>query len=140
MSTPQPLLRITTRQFQQGENARLASLSCALSSAMPYLSEAQKPLARRYAQDQLDWILGLNPFDICMLDGTGRNNPPYHESGENLNYRGGVCNGITGADDETDIAFMPPSYDDLSNRWRWAEQWLPHSSWLMLALAASLAH
>jgi hypothetical protein len=128
-----------TGYWWQGENARLASLASAMSMAMPYLSEAQKPLARRYAQDQLDWILGLNPFDICMLDGAGRNNPPYHESGENLNYRGGVCNGITGADDETDIVFMPPAYDDLSNRWRWAEQWLPHSSWLMLALAASPA-
>jgi predicted O-methyltransferase YrrM len=114
-------------------------MASAMSMAMPHLSEAQKQPARRYAQDQLDWILGLNPFDMCMLDGAGRNNPPYHESGGNLNYRGGVCNGITGADDETDIAFMPASYDDLSNRWRWAEQWLPHSSWLMLALAASLA-
>ena len=62
-------------------------------------------------QDQLDWILGLNPFDMCMLDGAGRNNPEYHETGGNLNYRGGVCNGITGGDDETDIAFMPPAYD-----------------------------
>ncbi len=129
-----------TGYWWQGENARLASLSCALAMAMPYLSEAQKPLARRYAAAQLDWILGLNPFNMCMLDGAGRNNPEYHETGGNLNYRGGVCNGITGADDETDIAFMPPPYDkDVNNRWRWAEQWLPHSSWLMLALAASSA-
>jgi len=123
----------------QGENARLASLASALSLAMPYLSEAQKPRARRYAADQLDWILGLNPFDMCMLDGAGRNNPEYRETGGNLNYRGGVCNGITGGDDETDIAFMPSPYDkDVNNRWRWAEQWLPHSSWLMLALASSM--
>ena len=129
-----------TGYWWQGENARLASLSCALSMAMTYLSKAQKPRARRYAEDQLDWILGLNPFDICMLDGSGRNNPEYHETGGNLNYRGGVCNGITGGDDETDIVFMPSPYDkDVNNRWRWAEQWLPHSSWLMLALAASMA-
>ena len=129
-----------TGYWWQGENARLASLASAFSMAMPYLSEAQNPRARRYAADQLDWILGLNPFDMCMLDGAGRNNPEYHETGGNLNYRGGVCNGITGADDETDIAFMPPPYDkDVNARWRWAEQWLPHSSWLMLALAASLA-
>jgi len=129
-----------TGYWWQGENARLASLVSAMSMAMPYLSEAQKPRARRYAADQLDWILGLNPFDICMLDGAGRNNPEYHETGGNLNYRGGVCNGITGGDDETDIAFMPAPYDkDVNSRWRWAEQWLPHSSWLMLALAASMA-
>jgi len=127
-----------TGYWWQGEDARLASLASALSMAMPYLSEAQRPRARRYAADQLDWILGLNPFDMCMLDGAGRNNPEYHEYDVNLNYRGGVCNGITGGDDETDIAFLPPPYDkDVSHRWRWAEQWLPHSSWLMLALAAS---
>ncbi len=127
-----------TGYWWQGENARLASLASAFSLAMPYLGEGRKPRARRYAADQLDWILGLNPFDMCMLDGAGRNNPEYHEDGGNLNYRGGVCNGITGGDDERDIAFIPPAYDNLSNRWRWAEQWLPHSSWLMLALAASL--
>jgi len=27
----------------------------------------------------------------------------------------------------------------VNNRWRWAEQWLPHSAWLMLALASSMA-
>jgi hypothetical protein len=129
-----------TGYWWQGENARLASLASALSLAIPYLSEAQKPRALRYAADQLDWILGLNPFAMCMLAGAGRNNPEYHETGGNLNYRGGVCNGITGADDETDIAFMPPPYDkDVNARWRWAEQWLPHESWLMLALAASNA-
>jgi hypothetical protein len=128
-----------TGYWWQGENARLASLAGALSLAMPYLSEARQPRARRYAADQIDWILGLNPFDMCMLDGAGRNNPEYHEYDVNLNYRGGVCNGITGGDDETDIAFMPSPYDqDVSHRWRWAEQWLPHSSWLMLAIAASM--
>lgn len=129
-----------TGYWWQGENARLASLASALSMVMPYLSEAQKRRARQYSADQLDWILGLNPFDMCMLDGAGRNYPEYHETGGNLNYRGGVCNGITGGDDETDIVFMPPPYDkDVNARWRWAEQWLPHSSWLMLALAASRA-
>jgi hypothetical protein len=129
-----------TGYWWQGENARLASLAGALAMATPYLNETQQPRARRYAADQLDWILGLNPFDMCMLDGAGRNNPAYHETGGNLNYRGGVCNGITGGDDETDVVFMPPPYDkDVNSRWRWAEQWLPHSSWLLLALAASMA-
>jgi hypothetical protein len=129
-----------TGYWWQGENARLASLSSALTLAQPYLSGKQRPRARRYAADQVDWILGLNPFDMCMLDGAGRNNPEYHEDAGNLNYRGGVCNGITGGDDESDIAFMPPPYDrDINSRWRWAEQWLPHSSWLMLAIAASMA-
>ena len=28
----------------------------------------------KYAWDQLNWILGLNPFDCCMLHGSGHNN------------------------------------------------------------------
>jgi hypothetical protein len=123
----------------QGENARLASLASAVHMAMPYLDEARKPLARKFAADQIDWILGLNPYDMCMLAGLGRNNPQYIES-TNLNFRGGVCNGITaGFTDETDIAFMPEPYGgDPANSWRWAEQWIPHSSWLILALTASM--
>ncbi len=30
-----------------------------------------------YAWNQLNWILGENPFDTCMLQSTGRNNIPY---------------------------------------------------------------
>jgi hypothetical protein len=124
----------------QGENARLASLASAVNMAMPYLDEVKKPRARKFAADQIDWILGLNPYDMCMLDGLGRNNPQYVEY-TNVNFRGGVCNGITaGFTDETDIAFMPEPYGgDPANSWRWAEQWIPHSGWLILALTTSMA-
>ena len=32
---------------------------------------------RRFALDQVDWVLGRNPFDVCMLQGRGRNAPDY---------------------------------------------------------------
>jgi hypothetical protein len=91
-----------------------------------------------YASNNFDWIFGLNPFDVSMVDGLGYNNPEYVES-VNLNFRGGVCNGITaGFSDESDIAFMPlPQNDDPAQRWRWSEQWMPHASWLMLAVTAA---
>ncbi len=119
----------------QGENARIASLASALNMALPYLNESQKKYAKEYAADQINWILGLNPYNVCMLDGIGKYNPKYIESIENLNVRGGVCNGISaGFTDETDIAFRPLPYDESTDhRWRWSEQWTLHGSWLMLA-------
>ncbi len=128
-----------TGYWWQGENARIASLASAFYLVQPYLDEGQKVLANTYATNQINWILGLNPYDVGMLEGIGRNNPNYHEGGDRLNYVGGVCNGITaGFTDETDIAFMPlPQDNDLAHKWRWSEQWIPHAGWFMLAVASS---
>lgn len=119
----------------QGENARLASLAAAAWGAARQLREAAlSPGLDAYAQGALDWILGRNPFDVCMLQGHGRNNPQY-EPGY-FNAAGGVCNGITAAPgDEEGIAFLLPEETDISQSWRWSEQWLPHAAWLLLALA-----
>jgi hypothetical protein len=120
----------------QGENARIASLASALQMAKPYLTNESKKKANVYIQDQINWILGLNPFNTCMLDGIGHNNPEYIES-VNVNYRGGICNGITsGFENESDIAFMPLPYNnDPAHQWRWSEQWIPHAAWFMFALS-----
>ncbi len=125
-----------TGYWWQGENARIASLASALQMAMPYLTNESKKKAEVYAQDQINWILGLNPFNTCMLDGVGYNNPEYYES-INVNYPGGICNGITsGFNNESDIAFMPLPYNnDPAHQWRWSEQWIPHAAWFMLALS-----
>ncbi|MCU4176146.1 glycoside hydrolase family 9 protein [Carboxylicivirga sp. N1Y90] len=121
----------------QGENARLASLATALLKVQALLSDELKGEAKAYAANQINWILGLNPYNMCMLEGAGRNNPIYKEEGISYNYRGGVCNGITaGFEDESDLGFMPMPYnDDPAQRWRWSEQWLQHGGWLMPALA-----
>jgi hypothetical protein len=122
----------------QGENARLGSLSAASFIAARLLgpnSQEGRDLTA-YATDQLDWILGLNPFDMCMLQGKGRNNPEYQP--EQPNAPGGVCNGITsGFTDERDITFLPaPQATDPAQNWRWSEQWLLHGAYLGLAFAA----
>jgi len=113
----------------QGENATLASLAAAASAVAPDDANLQAT-----ASGWIDWIMGANPFDCCMMQGHGRNNPTY-EFGF-FNGPGGVCNGITsGPDDEADIAFKPmPWNDDPSHTWRWGEQWLPHAAWLLYAL------
>lgn len=122
----------------QGEDARLASIAVASRWASPLLPESMRGPLRAHATRQLDWILGGNPFDRCMLYGKGRNNPDYLEAWPNA--LGGVSNGITsGFEDESDIAFMPePQAQDGAQNWRWSEQWIPHAGWLMLALASEV--
>jgi hypothetical protein len=122
----------------QGESARQGSLATAALLAGALLP-AQKKALETYAADQIDWILGLNPFDVSMMQGRGRNNAEYEVDQPNI--PGGVANGITaGFEDERDIAFLPePHARNPSQRWRWSEQWLLHGSWLILALASQAA-
>ncbi|MBB6481904.1 glycoside hydrolase family 9 protein [Spirochaeta isovalerica] len=121
----------------QGENARLASLaSAALKSARLFKEESQLTVdLRTYALDQLNWILGCNPFNMCMMQGHGANNPPYER--DFINNPGGICNGITsGFDDEEDIDFAPRGAGQLGDHsWRWGEQWIPHAGWFLLAVS-----
>ncbi|TRX70964.1 glycoside hydrolase family 9 protein [Carboxylicivirga sp. M1479] len=128
-----------TGYWWQGENARLASLATAMFKAQPFLSDVVKAESINYAYDQMNWILGLNPYDVGMLHGAGYNNPDYKEDGKSMNYLGGICNGITaGFDNENDIAFRPMPYDeDPAQRWRWSEQWLQHGGWMIPAMAYS---
>ena len=72
-----------------------------------------------------------------MLQGKGHNNPADYEVGA-PGPAGGICNGITsGVEDEQDIAFLPEPYGTQARwSWRWKEQWIPHSAWLILALVA----
>jgi hypothetical protein len=126
----------------QGENARLASLSAAATLASVQFPEntAFRRQLRGFATDQLNWILGLNPFDSCMLYGTGHNNPQYmfFDSWEFTNAPGGISNGITsGFKDEDGIDYeLTWRQTGADNDWRWTEQWLPHAAWYLLAVSA----
>ncbi|KJG09831.1 chitobiase [Photobacterium kishitanii] len=120
----------------QGENARIASLASMAFMAQDHLTDtALQQRLMQYGQQLMNWILGLNPFDMCMLDGHGHNNPDYLPQLGFSNAKGGVCNGITsGFDNEQDIAFNPAGQkDDMLQNWRWGEQWIPHGGWYLLA-------
>jgi Glycosyl hydrolase family 9/Cellulase N-terminal ig-like domain len=145
-----------TAPWWQGENARLGSMAAAArmaaralgadsktgsgiggAAADPAFADKVKVLGR----DQLNWLLGLNPYDACMLHGHGRNNIPYmfFDSYEYTNAPGGICNGITGGYAEGDadgidfgLHYAQTGKDD---DWRWAEQWLPHAAWYLLAIS-----
>jgi hypothetical protein len=126
-----------TGYWWQGENAAIASLSAAASACARAdgVSAADRLRLQVFADDQLAWILGRNPYDVCMLQGRGRNNPDYHSDFPNL--PGGIVNGITsGWTDEHDLAFLPPDAPTGEN-WRWAEQWIPHTGWFLLATASA---
>ncbi|EGQ9715255.1 chitobiase [Vibrio alginolyticus] len=127
----------------QGENARLGSLATMAYLAQPHIAsqEVQQQLSV-FAQDALNWVVGLNPYDMCMLDGHGRNNPDYLPQYGFFNAKGGVCNGITGGfEDEEDIAFNPPAQkEDMLQNWRWGEQWIPHGAWYLLAIMSQAQH
>jgi hypothetical protein len=126
----------------QGENARLASLAAAARLARIQFAEdpAFQQQLEAFATNQLNWILGLNPFDSSMMYGGGRNNPQYlfFDSWEFTNAPGGISNGITsGFQNEDDIEYnLTYKQTGADNDWRWQEQWLPHTSWYLLAVAA----
>jgi hypothetical protein len=131
-----------TAPWWQGENARLGSLATAARLASNYFKEDKKfhSELQAHAWNQLNWILGLNPFDACMLEGHGRNNVQYlfFNTYEYTNAPGGICNGITaGLYDENNID-LNRGYNETGedNDWRWAEQWLPHAAWYLIAISS----
>ena len=123
----------------QGENARLASLAAAAYRMAAVTADAEKREALlRFAADQLDWILGLNPFDSCMMKGHGRNHIEYYslDRYEFMACPGGIVNGITGGiDDDEGICYHREPDEAVKDNWRWAEQWIPHVSWYIWAVA-----
>jgi len=129
-----------TGYWWQGENARLASMSAAFIIGAPVADKGAalwKDTLFAMATAQLDWILGKNPFEICMMEGHGANTYPAYPAGMNAKVKGGICNGITAKEsDENDIQWMAgPSAESWQN-WRWIEQWLPHNAWYLTAVSA----
>ncbi|MDC7287977.1 glycoside hydrolase family 9 protein [Blautia schinkii] len=130
----------TASPWWQGENARIASLAAAarMLGTVTKDSVFAKDLFE-FSDAQLQWIFGRNPYDSCMMEGYGRNRIQYffHGRYDFLNSPGGVVNGITSAlNDEDGIEFIQKATDEVDDNWRWAEQWLPHASWLLVAMAA----
>lgn len=127
-----------TGYWWQGESARLASLATAailagrVVSPDPNGAFGVTPDLATFAQNQLDWTLGRNPFGLCLLYGFGVKNPPHADSAGDM-VAGGISNGITGAADSDEgrgIVFAAGPDD---NNWRWIEQWIPHTTWFLLA-------
>ena len=129
----------------QGEDARIASLSAAAMYAARSLDKSIADSVQKYAADQLDWILGKNPYATCMMYGKGTKNPQKYDgqSTYDATLEGGIANGISGKNQDgsgiawTDDGVGAVGFDALKETWqvwRWDEQWLPHSTWYLMAV------
>ena len=126
----------------QGENARLGSLVTAaiVGGRLVYPGKGAygiKPELSQFADQIVSWILGCNPYNMCMMYGYGENNVPYMSSmyGHGTG-KGGISNGITGKDGHADGSGIDFKTSDNGNEWRWSEQWIPHTSWFLQAVTA----
>lgn len=125
----------------QGEDARLASLAAAARMAIPLFSDEPQfeSELRKYAWNQLHWILGRNPFDVSLLIGSGHGDAAYmfFRSYRYTNAPGAIVNGITAsADSEDGIAFNQGfAVTGKDEDWRWTEGWLPHAAWYLYAIS-----
>ena len=129
----------------QGEDARIASLAAAALYAHRILEKDSSESVNKYATDQLDWILGKNPYATCMMYKKGIKNPVIYDgqSEYDATLEGGIANGISGKntdgsgiawdDDGVQAVGFDPEKEAWNN-WRWVEQWLPHSTWYLMAL------
>lgn len=130
-----------TGYWWQGESARLSSLAVAailggrLVAPDPKNAFGVRTDLATFAQNQVDWTLGRNPFGMCMLYGFGVRNPPNAESA-GVMVKGGISNGITGATRSDQGRGIVWAEGPDENNWRWLEQWLPHSTWFLLAVTA----
>ncbi len=131
---------VETSPWWQGENARIASLSTAARYMTYHTNDEKfKSELNRYADNQINWVLGLNPYDSCMMEGAGRNTNEYFFNCRKdfIHCPGGIVNGITAGlhDEKHGIEFIMNPNDEIVDNWRWAEQWIPHATWYMYALA-----
>ncbi|QKJ32061.1 glycoside hydrolase family 9 protein [Mucilaginibacter mali] len=131
-----------TGWWWQGENARLGSLAAAaiVGGRMAYPANNAwkvKPALAAFATDQLNWILGSNPYQMCFMYNFGSKNVPYmHSNFGHGSERGGISNGITGGDGKADGSDIDFKTEAQGNEWRWTEQWIPHAAWFLQAIAA----
>jgi hypothetical protein len=113
-------------------------------SALLIYELTQDSRALVYATDQLDWVLGKNPLNLCMFEGAGRLNPPrYHHRYNMIAGRergavpGAIANGMV-----RDMGIVDRPGFDMSRgsgrppSFRTSEPWLVHNMFYLLAASA----
>ena len=114
-----------------GINSNLASAGVGLAKAANVLNDEK---LRAIAQRQLDWIIGVNPFNSSTIEMVGHNQPKHYPGGSFLPnvpvLPGAVLNGLGG--DSTDM----PDIGD--GDWQISEYWTPmvaYTLWLMAEIS-----
>jgi hypothetical protein len=135
-----------------GQNTQYLSQAWALYLAGDLLHD---PRARRMADRQVDWVLGTNPLNLCMMEGRGSYNLPLYHHAYTGNSRrklagipgqergaipGAIPNGVCRPEGHLDRPFVffgtittlppaPPPYGT-------TEPWLPHNAYYLQAITA----
>jgi hypothetical protein len=111
-----------------GINSNLAATGLALAKASHILNQTKWAAM---AQRQLDWILGVNPYNASTVVGIGNNNPQHMYGGEfyppTPYLLGAVMNGISG--NELDMPQLRPG------SWHECEYWTPMAAFTLCLLA-----
>ncbi len=133
-----------TGWWWQGENARLGSLATAaiLGGRLVYPSDNTstngwgiKDSLAEYASQQINWVLGCNPYSMCFMYGFGKNYPPVTSACfGHTSTKGGISNGITGKAGNGDGSGI--EYITNGDTWRSMEQWIPHAIRMLAAVAS----
>jgi len=123
-------------EWKVGENSDYLSVAWAMALARQVVTSSRTTKA--IIQNHLDWVMGKNPFGVCMVHGAGSSNPrfyhhrydsiPGHENGA---VPGAVPNGLI----RESIDSPSPRFDVLGNAYETNEPWVPHNSYLLLALS-----
>ncbi|MBN2327936.1 MAG: glycoside hydrolase family 9 protein [Candidatus Omnitrophica bacterium] len=119
------------RDWWVGINSNLASSGIGLLKASEILDDVE---LKAYAQKQLDWIIGVNPFNSSNIVGVGYNHPAHFPGStfipRTLVLPGAVLNGLGGDHDD------PPIIG--GGDWQISEYWTPmvaYTLWLMAELS-----
>jgi hypothetical protein len=102
--------------------------------------------ALRLATDQIDWVLGKNPYSLCQLEGAGSHNPPrYHHRYDSIPGQergavpGAIPNGFVrtvAGEDQPGFDMSRPGANKRRVSYRTSEPWLVHNMWYLMALSA----
>ncbi len=94
------------------------------------------------ATRQIDWVLGRNPFGLCMMEGQGSFNPPaYHHRYMCIPGHprgavpGAVCNGIARLQPGPDKPLFDMTTGNIP-QFETNEPWLPHNATYLLAISS----
>jgi hypothetical protein len=112
-----------------GINANIASSGVGLIKAAEILNN---PILSAIAQKQLDWIIGVNPFNSSTIVGLGYNHPKQFINGREFRpptpvLPGAVMNGLGGNNDDQPHLILQNNYNQ-------SEYWTPmvaYTLWLM---------
>jgi hypothetical protein len=121
-----------------GQNSQYLSNAWALHLVAEVLNE---PEARQLADRQIDWILGLNPYNLCMMEGKGSSNPPFYLHRWAPNEQrgavpGAIPNGFCRQFAEVDIPWFDIRRPPRTVSYHTSEPWEPHNAFFILAVTA----